>query len=476
MTDRSLCFKTAAELTHLVATRQVSAVDVLNAHLAQIDAVNPRVNAIVTLVPEHAERIARDIDARLARGDVVGPLVGLPVAHKDLVPTRGIRTTFGSRLYADHIPDTNALVVDRLLTAGAVTLGKTNTPEWGAGSQTFNEVFGTTHNPWDTSKTCGGSSGGAATALACRMIPIADGSDTGGSLRNPANFCNVVGFRVSAGRVPQWPAESGWFSLPVTGPMARTVEDCALMLSAIAGADARSPISLETPGERFRAPLERDFRGIRIAFSPGFGGQIPVASDVQRAIESSRATFESLGCVVDDACPDFSGADEAFKTLRAWNFAARHKEGIAKHRAMYKDTVIWNAEAGLKLSGEDISRAEVTRTRVFHRVREFMERYDFLVLPVSQVTPFDLSIEWVQEIEGEEMATYIDWMKSCYYISIISLPAISVPAGFTPSGLPVGVQIVGRSLADFDVLQLGHAFERATRHCDAVPDIARPSR
>ncbi|HKI74650.1 MAG TPA: amidase [Pseudomonadales bacterium] len=474
MTDRELCFKSATELRRLIDAREVSAVDVLEAHLAQIDAVNPHVNAIVTLVPEHAERIARDIDARLSRGDPVGPLAGLPIAHKDLVPTKGIRTTYGSRIHASFVPDFNALIVDRLLAAGAVTLGKTNTPEWGAGSQTFNEVFGATHNPYDLSKTCGGSSGGAATALASRMIPIADGSDTGGSLRNPANFCNVVGFRPSPGRVPRYPASVAWSPLSVTGPMARTVEDCALLLSAMAGPDPRSPIAIEQSGDIFRSPLERDVNHVRIAFSPDFAGQVPVADDVVDSIDNARRQLESLGCKVDNACPDFSGADDAFKVLRAWNFAIAHKEGVAKTPELYKDTIRWNTEQGLALTGEDIARAELLHTALYHRIREFMQDYEFLVLPVSQVAPFDLSVEWIREINGIEMETYIDWMKSCYYISVPGLPAISVPAGFTESGLPVGLQIVGRHHADLAVLQLAHAFEQATRYSDTVPAVAAP--
>lgn len=455
-----------------MAARQASAVEVLEAHLAQIEAVNPSLNAIVTLVPEYARKAAEAIDRQVGKGKPVGPLAGLPIAHKDLTPTRDIRTTFGSRLYKDHIPQTNALVIDRLQQAGAVTLGKTNTPEWGAGSQTFNEVFGATRNPFNPGKTCGGSSGGAATALAGRMIPIADGTDMGGSLRNPASFCNVVGFRTSPGRVPVYPAEMGWFPIGVGGPMARTVEDCALLLSAMAGPDPRSPITIDEPGKIFRAPLARDFVGVRVAFSPDFASRVPVANEVVDVIESARGVFESLGMIVEAGCPDFRDADNAFKTLRAWAFAAAHRGNIESHRELYKETLIWNVEQGLALSGEDVALAEKQRTALYHRVREFMQDYEFLVLPVCQVAPFDLDIEWIREIDGVAMETYIDWMKSCYYISTIGLPAISVPCGFTPDGLPVGVQVVGRHHADFAVLQLAYAFERATGFADRVPALA----
>src|SRR2546430_5244502 len=262
-----LCFLTAVELAERIRRRDVSVTDVVRAHLAQIERVNPKVNAIVTLTAERALDDAKDKDARLGRGERPGPLFGLPIAHKDLVPTRGIRTTWGSPIYRDHVPTVDGLIIERLRAAGAVTVGKTNTPEFGAGSQTFNEVFGRTLNPYDPTKTCGGSSGGAAVALACGMVPIADGSDTGGSLRNPASFCNVVGLRGAVGRVPPWPTDAPWGTLHVPGPMARTVSDVALMLSVIAGPDPRSPIAITQPGEMFRRPLERDFRGVRVALS-----------------------------------------------------------------------------------------------------------------------------------------------------------------------------------------------------------------
>ena len=291
-----ICFMTATEMAERIRRRDLSAREVMEAHLAQIERVNPVVNAIVTRVPDdEALALADAADAALARGEDVGPLHGLPIAHKDLEETKGLRTTFGSPIYRDYVPDHDTLLVERLKRAGALTIGKTNVPEFGAGSQTFNPIFGPTRNPYDTTKTCGGSSGGAAVALACGMIPIADGSDTGGSLRNPGNFNNVVGFRPSAGRVPTWPAAMGWSMLGVKGPMARTVADVALMLSAIAGPDPRSPISLPEPGSFFARPLERDFRGVRIAWCPDLGG-LPVDPRVTAVLESQRQTFSDLGC------------------------------------------------------------------------------------------------------------------------------------------------------------------------------------
>lgn len=461
MSTVELCFRTATDLAHAIRTKALSAQEVMEAHLAQIARVNPTVNAIVTLDPDRALAGAKAADAALARGEQVGPLHGLPIAHKDLVETKGIRTTMGSPIFKDHIPTTNALIVDRLQGAGAITIGKTNTPEFGAGSQTFNEVFGATLNPYDTTKTCGGSSGGAAVALACGMIPIADGSDTGGSLRNPANFCNIVGFRPSPGRVPVWPSNMGWFPISVKGPMARTVQDVALLLQALAGPDPRSPIANREPGSLFARPLERDFKGTRIAWSRDLGS-FPVDPRVTAVLESQRAAFATVGCVVEAGEPDFSDADEVFKILRAWAFELSFTDLIAKHRDQIKQTVIWNAEEGQKLTGPQLSRAEMKRTQLYQRVREFMETYEYLILPVSQVPPFPVTQEYITEINGIQMDTYIDWMKSCYFITVTGLPAISMPCGFTPEGLPVGVQIVGRHEDDFGVLQLAYAFQEAT--------------
>jgi amidase len=461
MSEVDLCFLPAVDLASHIRSKGVSAVEVLEAHLAQIERINPRVNAIVTLVAEQAHAQARAADAALARGEAIGPLHGLPIAHKDLAATKGIRTTSGSPIFANYVPDHSALIVERLQRAGAITIGKTNVPEFGAGSQTFNTVFGATLNPYDTSKTCGGSSGGAAVALACGMMPIADGSDMGGSLRNPAGYCNVVGLRPAPGRVPSWPVQNGWSSLSVDGPMARTVADVALVLSAIAGPDPRSPIAIAEPGDRFAQPLSRDFRGTRIAWSRDLSG-LPIDSRVTAAIDGQRHVFEALGCLVEDREPDFTDADEVFKTLRAWAFELSHGDLLHTQRELLKDTIIWNIEAGQRLRGPDIARAERKRTALYQRVREFMDTYEFLICPVTQVPPFDVSEPYPTEINGVPMETYIDWMRSCYYISATGHPAISVPCGFTPAGLPVGIQIVGRHQDELGVLQLAYAFEQAT--------------
>ena len=471
MENQEICFRTATELTRRIRAKELSATEVMEAHLTQIERVNPKVNAIVTFLPEQALQQARAADNALAKGKDVGPLHGLPIAHKDLTPTKGIRTTLGSLAFKDFIPEEDGLIIERLKNAGAITVGKTNTPEFGAGSQTYNEVFGETLNPYDTSRTCGGSSGGAAVALACGMIPIADGSDMGGSLRNPASFCNVVGFRPSPGRVPTWPGFAGWFTLAVEGPMARTVQDTALMLSAIAGPDRRCPIAISEPGSLFSQSLKRNFKGVRVAWSRDLGG-LPVDPQVTGAIEAQRHVFESLGCLIADGEPDFSDADEIFKVWRAWYFALVLSELLETQRDKLKDTVIWNIEEGLKLSGPQTAEAERKRTALYHRVRKFMETYEFLILPVSQVPPFDVRKRYVKEINGEKMETYIDWMKSCYYITTTGFPAISVPCGFTNDGLPVGVQIVGRHQDDLGVLQLAYAFEQATGFWKQKPPVA----
>ena len=470
-TADEICFLTAVEMVRRIGRKELSAREIMAAHLKQIGRVNPKVNAIVTLVAEHALEQARRADEAMARGQRLGPLHGLPVAHKDLQDTRGIRTTYGSPIYKDHVPDHDTLLVQRIRQAGAITVGKTNTPEFGAGSQTFNPVFGPTLNPYDLSRTCGGSSGGAAVALACGMVPIADGSDTGGSLRNPASFSNVVGLRTAPGRVPHWPAASAWNSLSVLGPMGRTVADVALFLAAIAGPDPRSPLAIAESPARFLGPLGRDFKNVRIAWCRDLGG-LPFDPVIKKVVDGHRSTFERLGCVTEDAEPDFTGVDDVFKVFRALNFALQHGENVRQHRALVKDTIIQEVERGTALTGSQLAEAEIRRTQLYHRVRSFMEQYEFLALPVTQVSPFDVRQPYVTQIQGVQMRTYIDWMKSCYYISVVSNPALSVPCGFTPEGLPVGLQIVGRHWDEWGVLQLAHALEQATEVWKRKPPVA----
>ncbi len=458
-------------MARLIRARKLSAREALAAHLKQIERVNPKVNAIVTLTPEMALKAAADADEMQARNGKLGPLHGLPVAHKDLMETKGIRTTFGSLLYKDYVPNEDDLVVERMRRAGAIILGKTNTPEFGAGSQTFNKVFGATHNPYDLTKTCGGSSGGAAVALACGLVPVATGSDTGGSLRNPAAFCNVVGFRPSIGRVPNPKAAFAWSTLSTSGCLGRSVADLAFALSAIAGPDSRTPLSISEPGEIFARPLNRSFKGVRVAWFKDLGGA-PFDARVRELVDGSRATFESLGCIVEQAEPDFAPAEVAFRILRAWGSANTYGARLGEHPDAFKDTLKGEIEEGLRLTGTDLARAETAHSLLWRRFQAFLEKYEYFVLPTTQLPPFDIDMPYPTEIAGVKFENYIDWMKSCWYISATGNPAASAPAGFTPEGLPVGIQIVGRNKQDFSVLQMAHAFEQATGFGKQRPSLA----
>ncbi|MBM7585378.1 amidase [Bacillus pakistanensis] len=468
-----ICFKSARDLAATIKRGELSAYEVVEAHLDQIERVNPKVNAIVSLVKDRALEEARSADKRFAAGEEVGPLHGLPIAFKDTHATAGIRTTNGSLVLRDNIPEQDELIVERLRKAGAITIGKTNVPEFAAGAHTFNDVFGMTRNPYDLSRTAGGSSGGAAVAVSCGMLPLADGSDMGGSLRFPAAFNNVVGLRTSPGRIPTYPRQAAYSTLSVQGPVARNVADTAFMMSVIAGPDARSPISIEESGTRFLEPLERDLTGLRVAWSPDLGGAVPVDPIVRSVFEQQIKVFEDLGCDVEEASPDFAGAEETFRVLRAWQFEMSYGELVDQYREQIKSSFVWNLEEGRRLSGPDIGRAERLHGALYERMRVFFEQYDVLLLPVSQIPPFDGDLEFPQEIVGNSMETYLDWMRSCYYVSATGHPALSVPGGFTPAGLPLGLQIVGRHRADFEVLQVGYAFEQATGYGKRRPALAK---
>ena len=472
-TSSNICFMRAADLAVMIREKKISAREVMSAHLRQIERVNLKVNAFVTVVDEDqlmAKALAAD--EAIAQGKSLGQLHGLPVAVKDLTETKGIRTTFGSPLFKDFVPDHDAIVVERMKNAGAIVVGKTNTPEFGMGSQTFNRIFGATLNPYDVTKTCGGSTGGGAVSLACGMAPFASGTDMGGSLRNPANFCNVVGIRPSPGRVPNdastW---LGWSTLSVSGPMARNVTDCALLLSAQAGFDRRSPISIDQSGSQFLRPLgARDFKGARVAMIKDLG--LPWEPAVMAAFRAQRKIFESLGCTVEEAEPDMRDADECFLAWRHWGFELAFGNTIDAHPEKVNAFGPWHVEEGRKLTGPYLSRIEAKRTALYHRMREFMERYEFLILPVNQVLPFDVTKRYPTEIAGVPMENYIAWMKSTYYISIVGNPALSVPCAFSETGLPIGIQIVGLHNDDWGALQMGYAFEQATNIGARRPPIA----
>jgi amidase len=470
MDSKSICDMTALQMRAEIAAGHLSARQAVLAHLAAIEARNPAINAIVTLDAEGALRQADAADAAQAARKPLGLLHGLPVAHKDCFLTAGMRTTHGSPVHRDFIPERSSLPVTRQRQAGAITLGKTNLPEFSAGSHTFNPVFGATRNPYDLSRTPGGSSGGAAAALAARMLPLADGTDMGGSLRNPASFCNVVGLRPSPGRVPNWPSATPYNMLSVAGPMARTVADAALMLAALAGPDARDPLSIEQDPARFAGSLERDFAGTRIACALSWGG-LPVEPAVLQAVQAQLPVFGQLGCEVEEACPDFGDADGAFHALRAQLFAIQQGETLRGHRDQIKQTVIWNTELGLNQPVAALIAAERERAALFERMHAFMQKYEFMIGVVSQVAPFAVETEYPAEIAGTPMRNYIDWMRSSCCITMTGHPAISVPCGFTAQGLPVGLQIVGRYRDEWGVLQLAHAFEQATQFWKQAPKL-----
>jgi amidase len=462
-TAGEICFLSAVDLAKLIRQRKLSAQDVMRAHLQQIERLNPQLNAMVTLVPENELMTqAEAADEAVARRAPLGPLHGIPVAVKDSYQTKGIRTTSGSILYRDYVPDFDCLVVEREKKAGAIVVGKTNLPEFGLGSQTVNKVFGATLNPYDVTKTCGGSSGGGAVALACGMTPLADGSDMGGSLRNPPNFCNVVGMRTSPGRVPNSPAQLGWFTQGVAGPMARSVADCALFLSALAGFNRRSPISIDQGGEQFEAALgRRNFNGVRIAMMKDLG--LPWEPAVKDAVAARGSVFESLGCIVEEAEPDLRDANECFISWRHWLLELQFGDLVETRGEHLNEYIHWHVGEGRKLTGPYLARVEAKRTALYQKMREFMERYEFFVLPVSQVLPFNVGTPYPKQIAGVRMETYLAWMKSAYYISAVGNPAISVPCAFSEGNLPIGIQIVGRHNDDWGVLQIAYAFEQATR-------------
>jgi len=467
--EEELVLQSAVDQAAMIRAKEVSAVELLEAHLTQIEWINPMVNAIVSMDSERARSMARACDQQTASGAELGLLHGLPTAHKDLVDVAGLTSTHGSALLSENVPIRDDLIAERIKAAGAIVIGKTNVPEFGAGSQTFNDVFGATANPWDVSKTPGGSSGGAAVALATGMIPIADGSDFGGSLRNPASFCSVVGFRPSPGLVPSWPKLAAWSVLSVEGPMGRSVQDVVLQLAATAGPDLRSPVALSDQPEVFFGSLDRDLRGLRVAWTDDLG--LPTDPAVVAALSPARRLLEAAGARVDEATPDLGDAGHIFQVMRAAQMEIGLGELFDRHGDQMKDTLRWNIAEARRRPLTDWTDAARAHGRLYHRVRKFFERFDVLALPVSQVPPFGIDQEWVKEINGVQMPTYIDWMRSCSDISVTTCPAISVPAGFTPKGLPVGLQLVGPHRSDFELLRIAYTFEQAIGLGDRRPPI-----
>jgi amidase len=461
-------------LSQAIQGKQLSCVEVMSAYLRHIDALNGRVNALVAL--QESEQLllqAQERDAQLARGEYLGPLHGIPHAVKDLQPVRGIRTTLGSPIFRDFVPATDSLMVERLRSAGAIFIGKSNTAEFGLGSHTYNPVYGITRNAYDPSRSAGGSSGGAAVALALRLVPFADGSDFGGSLRNPAGWNNVLGFRTSIGRVPRDSLETWLPSMSVLGPMARNVADLALLLSVQAGYDPRVPLSIEGDGTIFRSRFERRGNGARVAWGGDLSGAMPCEPGVLEVCEAATRTFEELGCSVEEAHPefDFDALWGAVMRLRAWlegGALLPYYQDPLK-RALLKPEAIFEIETALNLSACDITAASVIRTEWYQVVRRFFERYDFLILPTAQVFPFAADLHWPEQIGDKRMATYHEWMKGTLLVTMSGCPSLAVPAGFNAQALPIGIQIIGRNRGELDCLSLAHAYEAATNWTKARP-------
>jgi len=474
MPGRDLTFTPAGELVKLYRARRTSPLEVMQELLARVDAVNPTVNAVVTLARDAALWNARRATAALKRGAALPPLFGVPVTIKDVTPTAGIRTTQGSKLFEDDVPTEDALVVERLRAAGAIVLGKTNTPEFAFGPNTVNAVFGATRNPWDLTRTAGGSSGGAAAALATGMCPLAEGTDLGGSLRGPASFCGVVGFRTTPGLVPRYPSALAWDSYSVEGPMARTVADAALMLAAMAGPDDRAPLSYEVDARQFTAAVKTpSVKGWRVAWTIDLGGLVMVDDEVRALFEQAVRVFRSLGARTEAACPDMSDVPEIVRLTRGLLMVARHADKLPEHRAVLQAGLVENTEAGLALSPREIAEGELLRTRQWQRVREFMDTRDVWLTPTMAVPPFPIEHPHILEVNGKPVGKAMQRSHLTYAFSVLGLPAISIPCGFTRSGLPVGLQIVGKRRGEAVVLRGAAAFEAAQPWSERVPPVIR---
>jgi amidase len=457
----------AMTLADAIRSRQVSCVEVMTAYLDHIEKLNPRVNAIVALQDRAALLVqSEERDRQVKRGELMGPLHGFPLAVKDLMPVKGIRMTMGSPIFKDFVPDADGIMVERLRKAGAIVIGKTNTPEFGLGSHTYNPVYGPTRNAYDQSRSAGGSSGGAAVALALRMLAVADGSDFGGSLRNPAGWNNVFGFRTSMGLVPGSPLDGFSPSMSVVGPMARNVPDLGMLLSVQAGYDARVPLSTIGDASLFQRRLEADLKGKRIAWSGDFRGYMPFEPGVLDVCKSALKIFEAMGCLVEEAQPDYplDSVWRAFLKLRAWQSgdSLLIYYNDPQKRALLKPEAIFEIESGLKLTAFDVSAASAVRTEWYQAVRRFFEKYDYFIAPTAQLFPFDVNLHWPQEIAGTRMTTYHEWMKCVLPITMSGCPALAAPAGFGKGGLPIGIQIVAPIHAELACLQLAFGYDTAT--------------
>jgi amidase len=451
MTNPELCKLSARAAVDLLKRGEVSPRELVEAALARIGATEPAIHAMPTLAAERALAAAGRIDRS-------SPLAGLPFAVKDLENVAGVLTTFGSPIYAHNVPARSDILVERLEAAGGIVIGKSNTPEFGAGANSYNQIFPDTRTPWDIRMTSGGSSGGSAAALAAGQAWLATGSDLGGSLRTPASFCGVVGLRPSPGRVPTGPSDFPFDTLAVKGPMARNVADCALMLDAMVGRHDEDPISLEAPGEAFLSNALRPRLPLRVAYSPDLG-ICPVSPSVRQTTAAAMAKLTAAGVIVEEANPDMSGTQEIFRVLRAAGFAAGLKPEYEAHRSLLKPEVIWNIEQGLALDADAIGRAEKGRGQLYHRVLAFMGNYDLLLVPAASLPPFDVRTRWIRELEGETFENYVEWIRITYALTLTSLPILCIPCGLTPEGLPIGLQLVGKPRGEAALMSAGAALE-----------------
>lgn len=464
MEPRELCYLPAAQLARAIRTKELSAVEACDAILYRIDKLNPTLNAYCTIIAEAAREAAREAEAAVMRGDALGPLHGVPFTLKDLTPTKGIRTTFGSKIFEHHIPDQDTILTERLRAAGGVLLGKTNTPELGCKGFTDNKIFGATYNPWNLERTPGGSSGGAGASVAAGMGTLAEGSDLAGSIRIPASFCGVVGFKPSQGRIPRYPNPNGWNTLSFNGPITRTVADAALMFQAMTGPDPRDPLSLPDSGEDYFSVVQGDLRlkGMRVAWSPDLGGMAPVEPDVKTLCAKAADVFEMLGCHVEEASPSVQGAHEIFEVLNASLRTAAVGGFAADWGDQMDPLLVWRLEQGRQLTLADVHRAETGRMALYHCLRTFFETYDLLLLPTTGTVPFPANGDYPAEVAGHTISTPHELLILTYIFNLTGQPAISVPAGWTPDGLPVGLQIVAPFRADALVLHAAAAFEAAS--------------
>ena len=461
MTDELLTRKSARELAALIRSRAVSPLEVLDAHLAVIARVNPTLNAIVTLDAERARTAAQAAETAVMQGAKLGPLHGLPLAVKDVTATAGIRTTFGSPLYRDHVPDEDAEVVRRLKTVGAIVLAKTNTPEFAAGAHTVNAVFGATRNPWNPALSPAGSSGGSAVAVATGMVPLAQGTDFGGSIRIPAAFCGIVGIRPTPGLTPSYPMPLAWDPGQAHGPLARSAEDAALFLDAIVGFSRLSPISVAPPWPSALAEVEgsKDARGMRIAYAADIAG-IGVDPEVDAICRQAAHGLRDAGAAVDEIAFDVSDGREPYQTWRGAWMVGQQFARLAQLE-QFGENLKGNVKRGLEVTALDLAKAEHKRQQVFHRFRQLFESYEILLTPAAPVKPFPIELSFPSEINGRRLDNYIDWIAPTFLITLVSLPAGSVPAGMTRDGLPVGLQVVAPRFEEPRILSVAKHVQQA---------------